>query len=168
VAPASDATQTQANRKGKLLKLIYQHDWLYWLASKLFRRQVLALMGVSGEVISRLTPPQRKEIDRLIDFMNPVEPRSAGVTFDNATPLPGPRIAAIRAPTLIIHARDDSLQLYRNAEFAEAMIPEARLVSFDDGGHVVTLVKQMEIRALVQRHLRDHATLTPDPNRTFP
>jgi len=44
--------------------------------------------------------------------------------------LPGERITAITAPTLILHARDDTLQLFRNAEFAAARIPGATLVSF--------------------------------------
>jgi 2-hydroxy-6-oxonona-2,4-dienedioate hydrolase len=63
---------------------------------------------------------------------------------------------AIQSPTLIVHARDDSLQLYHNAEFAAAKISGARLVSFAEGGHVVMLVEQAEIQLLVQTHLREH------------
>jgi 2-hydroxy-6-oxonona-2,4-dienedioate hydrolase len=157
VAASADPAQAKANKKGKLLKLIYQYDWLYWLISKMFRRQFLALIGASPTVVARLASQPRNDIDRLIDYMNPVAPRSAGVAFDNATPLPGNRIAAIQTPTLIIHAQDDSLQLYHNAEFAAATIPTARLVSYVQGGHVVILVEQAEIRSLVQRHIRDHS-----------
>lgn len=47
-----------------------------------------------------------------------------GAVFDNASPLPGDRIAVIRAPTLIVHGDDDSLHLYDNATFGAAAIPE--------------------------------------------
>lgn len=67
------------------------------------------------------------------------------------------RIAAIRAPTLILHARDETLQLYRNAEFAAATIPRARLVSFEGGGHFVMAVQQARIRTLIAEHILGHA-----------
>ena len=89
--------------------------------------------------------------------MNPVSRRSSGVTFDNQTALPGGRIAAIRAPTLVLHARDDTLQLYHNAEFAASTIPDTRLVSFERGGHVVMIVEQSSVAAAVQRHIMDYA-----------
>jgi predicted alpha/beta-fold hydrolase len=37
--------------------------------------------------------------------------------------MPNGRIAAVSAPTLILHARDDTLRLFRNAEFAAAGSP---------------------------------------------
>ena len=93
----------------------------------------------------------------MIDFMNPVSLRSAGVTFDNTAAMPNERIAAIRAPTLILHAKDDTLQLYRNAEFAAATIPGARLTSFDRGGHLVMAVEQKGIQTLIEEHVLAHA-----------
>jgi 2-hydroxy-6-oxonona-2,4-dienedioate hydrolase len=83
--------------------------------------------------------------------------RSAGAAFDNKAAMPNQRIAAVRAPTLVFHARDDSLQLYHNAEFAAATIPQARLVSFERGGHLVMGVEQATIRDLLQKHILDHA-----------
>ncbi len=89
--------------------------------------------------------------------MNPVAPRAAGVAFDNQAAMPNERIAAVRAPTLILHAEDDALQLFHNAEFAAATIPDARLVSFERGGHLVLAVEQAAIRGAVQRHILEHA-----------
>jgi len=89
----------------------------------------------------------------LIDLMNPVSPRAAGTVFDNRATMPNERIAAIRAPTLILHARDDTLQLFRNAEYAARTIPGARLVNFERGGHLLLAVEQPRIRALVAEHI---------------
>ena len=89
--------------------------------------------------------------------MNPVSPRAAGVAFDNQAAMPNERIAAVQAPTLIFHAEDDTLQLFHNAEFAAATIPDARLVSFERGGHLVLAVEQATIREAVQKHILKHA-----------
>jgi pimeloyl-ACP methyl ester carboxylesterase len=121
----------------------------------------MALMGVSDTVVRDLTNPQQELIDRVIDEMNPVSPRAAGVTFDNRAALPNGRIAGIRAPTLIVHARDDTLQLFRNAEFAAATIPGSRLLDFKRGGHLLIAVEQTTIRAEVQSFIRSHLERTP-------
>ena len=131
---------------------IFQRDFRYWFVTRTFRGFFLELMGVTPPVIARLTPDQRLLADQVIDFMNPVSPRAAGVTFDNRAAMPNERIAAIRAPTLILHAKDDTLQLYRHAEFAAATIPGSRLVTFEHGGHLVLAVEQKRIRALVAEH----------------
>ena len=156
VASSSDAAQEQANQKGDTLTAIFKHDWLYWATSKLLRRQLMALMGANEAVIEGFTKDQRELVDRVIDYMNPVAPRSAGVAFDNKAAMPNQRIAAIRAPTLVVHAKDDMLQLYRNAEFATSTIPGARLVTFDKGGHLVIAVQQLAIQAEAQQFIQSN------------
>jgi pimeloyl-ACP methyl ester carboxylesterase len=153
VAMSDSPDQTQAGRQGDLLATIFRRDWRYWAAARLFKRRLMGLMGASEAVVAGLAPGQLELVDRVIDEMNPVAPRAAGVAFDNTAALPGERAAAVRAPTLVVHARDDSLQLYRNAEFAAATIPGARLVGFDRGGHLLLAVEQAAIRAATQRHV---------------
>lgn len=157
VASSSDAQQAQANRAGDTLKRIFSYDPLYWFASTLFRARIMQLMGASDEVVSTLTEDQLRIVGQVIEFMNPVEPRSAGVAMDNRARLPNERIAAIRTPTLILHAVDDTLQLYRNAEFTAAVIPGSRLVRFERGGHLLFAVEQKAIRAEAQKFIRTHA-----------
>jgi pimeloyl-ACP methyl ester carboxylesterase len=156
VAATGATAQAEANRKGNALTTIYRHDWLYWLVTRLFRRQFLGLMGASQEVIAGLTSAQRELVERIVEEMNPVSPRAAGVTFDNRAALPGRRIATIRAPTLIVHAADDLLQLYDNAAFAAETIPRARLLRFERGGHLLLAVEQPTIRTAVQEHILQH------------
>jgi len=148
--------QVQANQKGDMLTTIYKYDPLYWSITKLFKRQFMELMGANDAVIAGLNPGQRELVDQIIDYMNPVSLRSAGVAFDNKATMPNERIAAIRAPTLIFHATDDTLQLYHNAQFAASTIPGARLVSFQRGGHLLMSVEQSTIRTVMQKHILDH------------
>ena len=156
VAASTAQDQAQANQKGDMLKTIFQHDPLYWAVTKLFRKQLMELMGATDAVIAGLTPAQRALIDELIDGMNPVSIRSAGTAFDNQAAMPNARIAAIRAPTLIFHAADDTLQLFHNATFAASTIPGARLVRFERGGHLLMSVEQAAIRSALQQHILDH------------
>lgn len=43
----------------------------------------------------------------------------------------------IAVPTMVIHAADDSLAKYENAQALAACIPDARLVSIPTGGHLL-------------------------------
>lgn len=156
VAPSEAEDQAQANRKGNMLKLVFKWDLPYWIISRLFKRQFMGLIGAREEVIAALTPEQRTLLHRFVDEMNPASPRSAGAAFDNEAQLPGERISGIKAPTLIVHATDDLLQLYHNAEFAAATIPNARLLRFERGGHLVMGVEQATIRGAVQEHILQH------------
>ncbi|MEE4216830.1 MAG: alpha/beta hydrolase [Xanthomonadales bacterium] len=156
VAPSASSDQAEANEKGEILTSIFKYDLLYWVISKFAKSQFMELMGANDEVVAGLTRSQRQVIERIIDYMNPVSLRSAGVSFDNKAKLPGERIAAIRAPTLVLHAEDDTLQLFHNAEFAASKIPDARLISFEAGGHVVMIVEQATVRPGVQRHILTH------------
>jgi 2-hydroxy-6-oxonona-2,4-dienedioate hydrolase len=161
VAPAESEAQADADRKGNLLRTVFARDYTYWPISRFFKSQLMGVLGASREVVAGLTPADRDIIERVIDYMNPAAPRAAGVVLDNEARLPGARIAAVTAPTLIVHARDDLLQLYHNAEFAAATIPGATLLSFDTGGHLVMAVERDTIRAAVTRHIRTHARRRP-------
>jgi pimeloyl-ACP methyl ester carboxylesterase len=157
VAPLKVSTQAQADRQGKALTTIFQHDFLYWAFTKALRKPFLRLMGADDAVVASLSAVQERWVDAVIDGMNPVSPRAAGVVFDNRAELPGARIAAIRTPTLVLHARDDTLQVFGNAEFAAATIPGAQLHAFDRGGHLLMVVEQGVIRELTTQHVLRHA-----------
>lgn len=156
VASSSAQEQAQANQKGDRLTTIFNHDSLYWGISTLFRKQLMELMGANDAVIAGLTPEQGRLVDQVIDYMNPVSLRSAGAAFDNWAAMPNERIASIKAPTLIFHATDDTLQLYRNAEFAAATIPGAKLHRFERGGHVLMAVEQTAISTITQQFILAH------------
>jgi pimeloyl-ACP methyl ester carboxylesterase len=156
VTSAPTHEQVGANQKGNMLVKIYKRDLNYWVITKLFKKFFLRLMGADDAVITGLTSQQRYLVDSIINYMNPVSLRSAGVAFDNQARLPGDRIRTIQAPTLIVHASDDTLQLYHNAEFAVATIPDAKLVQFEKGGHLLMVVEQSTVAAAVQKHIIEH------------
>jgi pimeloyl-ACP methyl ester carboxylesterase len=158
VASSSAPEQGDANARGAMLARMFQLDFAYWAATRLMRSRILALMGADEDVVARLEPLQRRLVDELVDGMNPVSLRSAGAGFDNTAAMPNERIAAITAPTLVVHARDDRLQRFDNAEAAMRSIPSARLLAFDRGGHLVLAVEQRAVRQAVADHLQSHGS----------
>ncbi len=143
----------QAQRQGSALLRIFQRDFPYWIMSRLFKRQFMRLMGVPETVVASLSPEQYRASGHFIDGMNPASLRYAGAVFDHTQEVPGSRIAGIRVPTLVIHAQDDTLQPYRNAEFFSSTIPDVRLLSFRKGGHIVALIEADEVGSTVQKHI---------------
>lgn len=160
VAPAiteADATeQARADRQGNLLTTLFQRDFPYWFVSRVFRSALLGVIGANKHTLNGMTAEQQQLARRFISEMNPVSRRADGVVFDNKTPLPGDRIDLISAPTLIVHAKDDTLQLYRNAVFASSTIAGAQLMSFEQGGHLVAITEQTRIRATLLQHITEN------------
>ncbi|HET6847157.1 MAG TPA: alpha/beta hydrolase [Anaerolineales bacterium] len=160
VASSPGAGQAQANQKGDALTIIFKFEILYWLVRTFLRNQLMKLMGVSDRVIQTLTAEQRRLVGQVIDGMAPVVPRYAGVIFDNKAVMPNERVGTIQVPTLIIHATDDMLQLFHNAEYAATHIPGSRLISFKRGGHLLLAVEQSaiqaEVRGFILAHVGDH------------
>jgi len=153
VTRVTDAAQDDADWRGRALVRLYSWDFPYWAFTKLFRKQFLGIMGANAQVVRTLTSEQRMWVTRLIDSMRPVSLRAPGVRVDHHQALPGDVIAGIRLPTLIVHAEDDGLQLFENARFAAAMIPDARLMAFPSGGHLVMITEVATIRRRLREHL---------------
>ena len=157
VTRVTDEAQGAADWKGRALVRLYSRDFPYWAFTKVFESRFIGLLGADARVAEKLTAEQRDWVRRLVDSMRPVSLRSAGVWIDHHQPLPGELIAAVRTPTLIVHAHDDGLQLFENARFAAATIPGARLLRFERGGHLVVITEGATIRREVRGHILEHA-----------
>ena len=67
----------------------------------------------------------------------PVSVRAQGLKSDTAVGkhlAPAP-LESIRAPTLVISARDDRYGTYARAHYTASRISGAKFIGFDDGGH---------------------------------
>lgn len=77
-------------------------------------------------------------MNAMLDNILPVSARAQGLAHDTAAGkhLAPASLGSIRAPTLIISARDDLYGTYASAQFTADGIPGARMIGFDEGGHV--------------------------------
>ncbi|MFN0073301.1 MAG: alpha/beta fold hydrolase [Chloroflexota bacterium] len=146
-----------------IIQTIQRSDFLYWLAAKLFQSQFLTLIGLPREVFDQLTPDGQDLAQQMLDVMHPMSLRRIGSFREGEQrPLDDAALGRIAAPTLILHARDDSLVVFEHAEHAQRSIPRSTLVSFDTGGH--GLVAQINtVRERVSRFVNGVLLEAPAP-----
>ncbi len=75
----------------------------------------------------------------MADRILPVSRRAAGLRDDTRL---GKRLGpyaleSIRAPTLVVSARDDGFGTYAAAEYTASRIARAKFIGFDDAGHLL-------------------------------
>ena len=136
------------------MKVAFRSDAIMWLATTLAGPRLLRFVaGVPASF--GLTAADRAKARRMIQMMFPVRERSAGIIFDAYTGNPdvnGHPLESIDVPTLVVHARDDTMASYDAAVAAAERIPGARHVGLARGGHLM-LGQQDTIRAEVRSFL---------------
>jgi len=115
------------------------HDFPFWLTVTYFPDQVLGFFGMTREAQRRLTPEEHDRAVRVVRLILPMGMRATGNFNDPAHWFERGDFAleGIRAPTLVVHARDDTFVAFAHGEYTARHIPNARLASFDSGGHFV-------------------------------
>ena len=113
-------------------------DFLFWAALHVARDPVIkVVLATPPELLARASPQERARVDAMLDNILPVSVRAEGLRSDtkvgkHLSPSP---LESIRAPTLVISARDDRYGTYASAQYTAAGIPGAKFIGFDEGGH---------------------------------
>jgi pimeloyl-ACP methyl ester carboxylesterase len=145
-----------------LFNALFRSDYLYWAVTGLFEPQLLALLGMPGDVQEALAPGQIDAVTEYLRIMHPVSMRSPGIYNDreelSALPSQTYPLERITVPTLVIHGTVDSLQPFTHAQHTARRVPGARLVALEGGGHVP--VDHLEqITTEVHAFLADHTAV---------
>ena len=133
---------------------IFDNDFLFWMVTEYIQSDLLNILGVSKEVQEKMTPEEMKMAKEFFEIMSPISLRKEGifnanVQFKELSPEDYP-IWEIKAPTLVIHAEDDTLQPFYYATYTHEKIPNSELLSFKEGGHMFFSHHQ-EIREEIKR-----------------
>ena len=113
-------------------------DFLFWAALHIARDQVIkVVLATPPELLTAASLSERARVNAMLDNIQPVSIRAKGLISDTAvgkhlTPSP---LETVRAPTLIISARDDRFGTYATAKYTASRIPGAKFIGFDKGGH---------------------------------
>jgi pimeloyl-ACP methyl ester carboxylesterase len=130
-----------------VIQTVFGSDFLMWTLTTHFQSTMRPAIGIpEGYVFS---DAEQAMVSDVIRSVLPIERRTAGFVFDMFTsnldmdqhPDQYP-MESIRVPTLIIHAVDDPLAKYENAEALATRIPDAELLSIPSGGHLLLRMEE--------------------------
>ena len=120
-----------------MIRLI-SSDFLFWAALHVARDQVIkVVLATPPELLTTASPGEQARVNAMLDNILPVSLRAEGLVSDTAVGkhLAPALLESVRAPTLIISARDDRYGTYATAKYTASRIPGAKFVGFDKGGH---------------------------------
>lgn len=138
-----------------IIHTIQQSDYAYWLFTRFLQPTILNLMGIPTEVYETFNPEQKELAQEMLDIMHPMSQRYKG-TINDGRMIEFYTVPTnnLRAPTLIIHAKDDALVSYKHAENAHNKINQSQLILYNTGGH--GMLSQMgSTRVLVEEFLNE-------------
>ena len=147
-----------------VIQTVFSSDFLMWMLTHHFESAMKPAMGIpEGYALSEA---EQIQVTGVIRSVLPIKPRTAGFVFDMFTsnldmdrhPDQYP-LEEINVPVFVVHAVDDSLALYENAEALAKRIPNAELLSIPSGGHLLlsqeALVRS-EVARFVESVQQDH------------
>jgi pimeloyl-ACP methyl ester carboxylesterase len=122
-----------------LLDALYRSDFPMWLIMKAAPKFTYKLVAVPPSLVPTLSPEGRAELNEAIQMMLPVSSRRLGVLNEGNTQGTQIRypLEQVKTPTLFISAADDLYKTLRVAQHAARIIPNARLIEFSSGGHLL-------------------------------
>jgi pimeloyl-ACP methyl ester carboxylesterase len=137
----------------KIIHLIQQSDYSYWIFSEFMQSSILNLMGVPEDVYKSFDPEQKQFAQEMLDVMHPMTKRYKG-TMNDAKMLYLENISTdnITAPTLIMHSKDDALVNYAHAINSHDKIKHSKLILLETGGHAM-LTQLDEVRKNIYEFL---------------
>ena len=139
------------------MRAIFASDRLFWVLNRVAPKLSTRMFGVPKGY--RPTPEEAMTIRSVGESVFPHAPRAEGATFDMFIGNPSPDampLEEVQAPTLFVHAADDSFAPYENAVRAARRVPGARLVTIDHGGHLF-LGAEDHVRSEIAAFLSEHA-----------
>jgi pimeloyl-ACP methyl ester carboxylesterase len=135
---ASSAPPLSDSSDALLMRLLGS-DFVFWAGLQLARDQVIRyVLATPPELVAASSAQERARVNAMADHILPVSLRAVGLRDDTGL---GKRLgpyalASIRAPTLVISARDDGFGTYASAEYTAHQIADAKFVGFENGGHL--------------------------------
>lgn len=148
--PNDSLEEEKAEKKGQALLKIVNSDFGYWFFSNAFKRRLVEFCGVPIQVYKNLPPEEQLLGTQFLTYMSPASQRARGNNIDHYVSKKSLNLKSIITPTLIIHAEDDSLQLFTNAEYAEEHLPNSQTSFFQTGGHMVLVTERESIKMKIE------------------
>lgn len=128
----------------------FLNDFVFWAMVRLTPGGLLAALGVPLDVQRQLSSKERARLKGFLESITPMGARRHGQLLEqHMSEYDAGQTRGVQAPTLVLHALDDTLVSYEQAEFSAGNIPGAQLITMEKGGHLA-LMMDMNARAREQ------------------
>jgi pimeloyl-ACP methyl ester carboxylesterase len=117
--------------------MIFSSDLLYWYLITHFQKNLYQVFNIPHTIRKTLTPAHHDSISYFFHSIVPVSLRKPGTDNDRTDRALDFLIEQIASPVLVVHAQDDRIVSFANAEHAFQRIPGARLLALPTGGHLL-------------------------------
>ena len=136
----ADSAPPVSDDKDALLLRLLGSDFLFWTGLQVARDPLIRhVLATPPEQVAAASEEERARVYDLAERILPVSSRAVGLRDDTRL---GKRLGpyaleTVRAPTLVVSARDDGFGTYAAAQYTASRIPGAKFVGFDHGGHLL-------------------------------
>jgi pimeloyl-ACP methyl ester carboxylesterase len=139
-----------------IYQALFSSDFPFWVLEKVAGSGLEVIFDVRPELRDSITPEEKSFVASLVDAFQPVTMRVEGLRNEGAAIDPRTHypLQNIKAPTLVIHARDDGINPFAFGEYTAEHIPGARFIALETGGHLL-LGHHAEVRARVTAFLQE-------------
>ncbi len=128
---------------------VFTKDFVFWSLLHATKEGLLAALGVPAEDQQELAPEALAQAYTFIENILPMGARQKGQLLEqHMSEYDAEQIQKIEAPTMVVHARNDTLVAFDQGEFTARMVPGAQFLPTEKGGHL-TLLFYPEMRARV-------------------
>jgi 2-hydroxy-6-oxonona-2,4-dienedioate hydrolase len=114
---------------------LFRSNFPFWLLQRMARPRLEELFDVPATLRTQLTAEEVALVDSLVDAFQPVTARFDGIRNEGAAidPEVEYQVEEITAPTLVIHARNDSINPFSYGEYTAQHIQNAQFLPLTAG-----------------------------------
>jgi pimeloyl-ACP methyl ester carboxylesterase len=112
-------------------------DFAWWATERLSPSVLNQFVGTPPAIVAAAPRAEQERVAETLSAMQPLSARVRGINIDSMGDMSSRPLEQIRAPTLVISARDDLFNTASAAEYTARQIPGAELVIYENGGHLL-------------------------------
>jgi pimeloyl-ACP methyl ester carboxylesterase len=137
---------------------LFLKDFVFWSMVRLSPEGLLVALGVPSAVQQQLSPVEVAQLHAFLQSIEPMGARRAGQLLEQQmSEYAAEQIQQIQTPTLVMHARDDTLIAFEQGEFTTESIPGAHFIPLEKGGHLALLMNMnAEAKEQLRGFLKQH------------
>jgi len=119
---------------------VFTNDFIFWSLTHISKGGLLAALGVPKADQKQLSAADLNEAYAFLDTILPMKPRRAGQVLEQSmSEYNAAEIGQIGVPTLVVHARNDTLVGFDQGSYTAEMVTGAQFISMETGGHLAIM-----------------------------